>query len=1121
MSSEVPGPAPLLDAIEELDLVGDQILFGIRHHSPACARAVVAAAEELCPRQVAVELPADLAHLVPWLWHSDTRAPVAIAAATTAEEGATATGLYPFADFSPELAIIRWAGRNGIPVHCIDLPVGSYHRFPATEDVPGAGHARVGALPEFLSQESWDRQVEARSIGATWRQVRRAGLAVGLAARRAGYGIDALTRAREEYMSGALAGIKGRTLVVVGAFHCGGLQVVSGVGNSVPVEAVVTSLVRYSFDQLDSRSGYASGIRDPRWQQGMLLARTPEDVERLVTEVLTALARACRSGGEPAGTGEVVEARRFAVDLARLRGLPAPGRREVVEAVTSVFAQGSVLGRGRMIALAMQQVLVGDVVGELPDDAPVPALEAHVRQEMARLGLPAAEGEESGSVRVEPFKRGRNLERHLLLARLAAVGVAYEIGRTGGSTRGLENRSYTVTIRFESRTAAGLGLLAPRGVTLAQAVATELSARLARQARDPDPEVVLELISLAAATLSAGVLSDALGLFESGVLTRLSFEAAVSATEILTGIAGGREPAAQLFDAAVLVDCDRLAGELGAVIVREIEGVAGSEDPAHARLLGQVVGLQERHPLGLVQALRRVRTSGSPLMQGAAYAVSTAGGAVDIEAAGAFLGSWIDQHAGSDSRRRLQRRLVGYLCASRGAWCDDPALDGVIERVEALSDASFVDALPPLRGAFDQVPAAERERFLDRLAGRLGHIDALLTVPPETLAANARSDQAAHDRLVALGLADISFTPATRWRLILGAEPERLGTVGRRMARTLDELYGDARNDPTGEADGRVRGTEGSHNKLGVRKWSQEITALFGEDHLQEIFGEAAERGRADVVTALTPESIHPNIETLTTVLSLVGGLPEARLRQLRPLVARIVRELSEQLSSQLRPVLTGATARRPTLRRTGRMNLPGTIRRNLRHVVEHDGRRQIVPVHPVYDAARRRESPWHIIVLVDVSGSMEASTVYAALTAAILAGVPTFRVSFITFNSGVVDLSEHATDPLELLLEIRIGGGTNIAGAVAYAATLVTVPARTALMVISDFEEGGSVGELLAGIRRLADSGVHLIGCAALDDTGQAAFNVGISRAVAEAGMRVASLSPMQLARWVGEVLT
>ena len=210
----------------------------------------------------------------------------------------------------------------------------------------------------------------------------------------------------------------------------------------------------------------------------------------------------------------------------------------------------------------------------------------------------------------------------------------------------------------------------------------------------------------------------------------------------------------------------------------------------------------------------------------------------------------------------------------------------------------------------------------------------------------------------------------------------------------------------------------------------------------------------------------------------------------------------------------------KPSRRKSPRLDLPATVRNNLKHTVMVNSRPQIIPVTPIFRAPERKVSPWHIIVLVDVSGSMEPSTVFAAMTAAILAGVNTFKVSFITFDTSVIDLTGHVEDPLELLLEIKIGGGTDITQGVRYAASQVTNPTKTILVLISDFEEWGSVNNLTHEIATLANSGVKLIGCAALDDDGKAAYNVGIAESVAAAGMRVACVSPLELTRWVREVI-
>ena len=168
------------------------------------------------------------------------------------------------------------------------------------------------------------------------------------------------------------------------------------------------SLVRYSFAQLDSRSGYASGIRDPYWQQRML-GITSAGVTDLINDVIVDVARECRTQGEPAGTGEIAEAIRCAHDLGRLRGLPNPGRREVLEALNTVFSYGSVTGRGRIVAQALQKVMVGDVTGELPPDAPVPVLEQQVRAKLAELGLPSKERTATITKQIDPLRAVRIL----------------------------------------------------------------------------------------------------------------------------------------------------------------------------------------------------------------------------------------------------------------------------------------------------------------------------------------------------------------------------------------------------------------------------------------------------------------------------------------------------------------------------------------------------------------------------------------------------------------------------------------------------------------------------------------------------------------------------------------
>jgi uncharacterized protein with von Willebrand factor type A (vWA) domain len=287
----------------------------------------------------------------------------------------------------------------------------------------------------------------------------------------------------------------------------------------------------------------------------------------------------------------------------------------------------------------------------------------------------------------------------------------------------------------------------------------------------------------------------------------------------------------------------------------------------------------------------------------------------------------------------------------------------------------------------------------------------------------------------------------------------------------------------------------------------------------EEVLGRAAIRGRSDVLLELDPEAVTPSVELLEQVLSLKGGLGPDHLRRLRRLVDVVVAQLVKELAVRLRPALVGHVIGRPTRRRGGPLDVRRTIASNLRTVrFREDGSPQLVPDRLVFRTRARRSLDWQIILVVDVSGSMEASVIYSALMAAILGGLPAVRTHFVAFSTSVVDLSEKVHDPLGLLLEVSVGGGTDIARGLRYARQLISVPARTLVILVTDFEEGGPVPVLLAEVRALAESGAKPLGLAALDDQGAPRYSRAVAEEVVAAGMPVAALTPLELARWIGE---
>ncbi|WP_405720368.1 DUF5682 family protein [Streptomyces sp. NBC_00046] len=1203
-------------AVDALAASRAPYLLGVRHHSPALAAVVPALLEEARAEVVCVELPTDFQPWLEHLAHPETVAPVALAGAGDGER----LSFYPFADFSPELAAVRWARSRGVEVVCCDLPLGDPRwsaealgpvREPdgseavrpeadaplgatgaagvldaGPDPAPGDGTTRARrSYAEALAaagtgrdgDDLWDRAVEVLAPGCAPDAVRRAALGVGWAL-RADAAVPAADLAREERMRQmiASASVDGRRVAaVIGAFHApallasteaevgAGTAGVSGVTGRAAAPAgegsAVTSLVPYSFDLLDSRSGYPAGIRDPLWQQAVLTAAgDPERIREAAADAVTGLCREMRRSGHTAGTGEAAETLRLACDLAALRALPAPGRGELLEAVTTVLGQGEPLGRGRALARALEAVFVGTARGRISPHAPRSGLGPSVEAELAELRLPRPDDPDRRDLRLDPLRSPLDGRREVLLQRLLVIGASYgeplDVSSTGdGTALGTKWR-----LTWTPSVPARLDLAGVRGVTAAQAAAGTLAATARHEDAEGGPTPARILTGLtAAARCDLPELVDA-RLYEASAVLPDSADLPelLQALDLLEGLRRGHYPGTTQ-DARTTAGA--LTEELLEAAVRSLPGLAGSDSGADA---GALVALADRTAarhlgLRLDRALAELAAEGSPLIQGAALAVRVLLDLDDAAGLGERTAGWIDGATAPDTRRVLAKRLAGLLTAAGPLLQASPdALAPLMDRVDALTDQDFLDRLPALRGGFDTLAPAARDRLLTTVTERLGdRLDLSLDAPPELLALWAAADVAGSAALKALGLpgadadagtdsgsaddprpvpppaadsaaaddADRRIGRADRWRLLLGRHKERLTGDARRYAHALDELYGRGRGEGAQDLDGGAPGQGGGQDPSfpTAREWAQELEALFGTDVREEVLAEAAYAGRTDVLAQLDPASVRPSVELLGSVLSLAGGMPEAQLARLRPLVKRLVDELSRELATRLRPALTGLATPRPTRRPGGRLDLARTLRANLAHTRRtEDGRLVVVPERPLFSTRVSKEADWRLVLVVDVSGSMETSVIWSALTAAVLGGVPTLSTHFLAFSTQVIDLTDRVEDPLSLLLEVRVGGGTHIAAGLAHARSLLTVPSRTLVVVVSDFEEGAPLGGLLGEVRALASSGAHLLGCAALDDTGTPRYSVSVARQLVAAGMPVAALSPLELARWVGDRL-
>ncbi|GAA3378246.1 VWA domain-containing protein [Streptomyces sannanensis] len=368
-----------------------------------------------------------------------------------------------------------------------------------------------------------------------------------------------------------------------------------------------------------------------------------------------------------------------------------------------------------------------------------------------------------------------------------------------------------------------------------------------------------------------------------------------------------------------------------------------------------------------------------------------------------------------------------------------------------------------------------------------------------------------------------------RWRLILGAPAERctgpLGEAAAARDAALDWLYGRdedlARRGVRRPAATTREGGDGSSVVTAV-DWLDDIHRLFPKETVERLERDAVERyGIQEIVTdPAVLERVEPSPTLLRAVLRTKHLMNPEVLRLARRIVESVVRQLMERLNPEVRRAFHGTRSRRPSRLPLARdFDFRQTVRANLAHY-QPEHRRLLIERPYFHSRTRRHLEQWQLVLLVDQSGSMAGSVIHSAVTAACLWNLPGLKTHLIAFDTSVVDLSSDVSDPVELLMRVQLGGGTDIAQAVDYGAGLIDNPRRCVFAVITDFYEGGDPYRLVRTVRSLVEQGTTVLGLAALDEEANPHYDRELAGRLAEAGAHVGAMTPGRLAEFVAERL-
>lgn len=318
----------------------------------------------------------------------------------------------------------------------------------------------------------------------------------------------------------------------------------------------------------------------------------------------------------------------------------------------------------------------------------------------------------------------------------------------------------------------------------------------------------------------------------------------------------------------------------------------------------------------------------------------------------------------------------------------------------------------------------------------------------------------------------------------------------------------------------RGAGLEKSHPN--IPKWIENVKKFFPKESKEVLEKDLVKKSDIAVIFQHPElfEKVEPSLEMVKAILSLKHMMPEKVKEAARQIVKKVVEDLKDKLKTQVEKHIIGAIKRdtHTPLKVYRNIDWKQSIRRNLKH---YDPKlTKLIMAEPRFFSNEKRKKAWQIIVLVDESGSMADSVIYSVVTAAIFASIPAVISNLVIFDTQVVDLTPKIHDPVDVLMSVQLGGGTDITQAVNYGRSLIKNPKKTIMVVISDFFEGRNINDLTIALRQVLEGGTKILGLAALGSNAEPYYNREYGKEMKKLGIDVLACTPEKLSETIAHLM-
>jgi len=422
-------------------------VFGIRHHGAGSASSLRNALIELAPDCILIEGPSDAGkELIDYVANENLVPPIALLVYNPSNLKQAA--YYPFAHFSPEWQAMKYGVENDIRTAFMDLPRTLAFSLDLQEKKSGQKIISFNQPNQEITQE--ERKIAKDPLGymaklagyedserwwdITFERAKNPIEIFQSILSLMGELRDAVKEnplrelQREAYMRGVIRGVEKEgyqnIAVICGAWHAPVLANYKTYKTSSDkkflkgIKKIKTKVtwVPWTYKRIARQSGYGAGIISPAWYELLF-----DQSDEVTVQWMSKAAHLLRQEGLPASSAHIIEAVRLADSLAALRNLSVAGISELREAAIAILCEGE----ATPLQLIEEKLIIGDKMGEVPEEIPVVPLQQDLNKSIKSARL-TKEKNAFGKVEKKlDLRKAANLSASHLLHRLNILAIPW------------------------------------------------------------------------------------------------------------------------------------------------------------------------------------------------------------------------------------------------------------------------------------------------------------------------------------------------------------------------------------------------------------------------------------------------------------------------------------------------------------------------------------------------------------------------------------------------------------------------------------------------------------------------------------------------------------------------